>query len=69
MVSVHASGVFHIPRLATWLVRDPESLSSIDNEIWLEKIQFDFSPEGNLLKDGLRQPICRTRGGRGFAIN
>jgi len=51
MVSVHASGVFHIPRLATWLVRDPESLSSIDNEIWLEKIQFDFSPEGNLLKD------------------
>jgi hypothetical protein len=51
MVSVHASGVFHIPRLVTWLARDPESLSSIDNEIWLEKIQSDFSPEGNLLKE------------------
>jgi hypothetical protein len=51
MVSVQRSGVFHIPRLATWLMRGPESLSSIDNEIQLEKIQFDFSPEGNLLKD------------------
>jgi len=51
MMSVQRSGVFHIPRLAAWLMRDPEGLSTIDNEIWLEKIQFDFSPEGNLLKD------------------
>src|SRR6266545_5378125 len=28
MVSVQRSGVFHIPRLATWLARDPESLSA-----------------------------------------
>ena len=45
MVSVQRSGLLHIPRLATWLMRDPEGLSTIDNEIWLEKIHFDFSPE------------------------
>ena len=44
-------GLFHVPRLGTWLIRDPEGLSAIDNEIWLEKIHFDFSPEWNLLKD------------------
>src|SRR5437867_9115006 len=40
MMSVQRSGVFHIPRLATWLARDPESLSTIDNEICLEKVHF-----------------------------
>jgi hypothetical protein len=32
-------------------MRDQKSLSTIDNEIWLEKIQLVFSPERNLLKD------------------
>ena len=31
-------------------MRDPEVLSKVDNEIWLEKIHFDFSPEGHFLK-------------------
>jgi hypothetical protein len=50
MMSVQRSGVLHEPRLATGLMPDPEGLSIIDNEIWLEKIHFDFSPEVNLLK-------------------
>jgi len=50
MMSVPRSGLFHVPRLGTWLIRDPEGLSTIDNEIWLEKIHFDFSPEGYLFK-------------------
>ena len=50
-MSVQRSGLFHVPRLATWLTRDPEGLSSIDNEIWLEKIHFDFSLEGHFLED------------------
>ena len=37
----------HILGLAPWLLRAPESLSTIDNEIWLQKIQVDFSPEGD----------------------
>jgi hypothetical protein len=43
-------GMFHTPRLATWLMREPERLCTIDNEIWLEEIQFDFS-RGDFLKD------------------
>jgi len=31
-------------------MREPEGTSKIDNEIWLEKIHFDFSPEGHFLK-------------------
>ena len=51
MMSVQGSGPFHVPGFATWLMRDPEGLSIIDNEIWLERTHFDFSPEGNFLKD------------------
>ena len=51
MMSVQRYGLFHVPRLRTCLIRDPEGLSTIDNEIWLEKIHFDFSSEGHFLKD------------------
>ena len=50
-MSVQRSGLFHVPRLGTWLMRGPEGLATIDNEIWLEKIHFDFSSEGHFLKD------------------
>src|SRR6266705_981567 len=50
MVSVERYGLFHVPRPGTWLIRDPEGLSTIDNEIWSEKIQSDFSSEDIFLK-------------------
>jgi hypothetical protein len=48
MVSVQNSGFLHTT--VTWLMRDPESLPIIDNEIWLGKIHFNFWPEGIFLK-------------------
>jgi hypothetical protein len=48
MVSVQDYGPLRTT--VTWLMRDPKGLSTIDNEIWLEKIHFDFSPEGIFLK-------------------
>ena len=50
MIPVQRYGLFHLPRLRTWLIRDPEGPSTMDNEIWLEKIHFNFSPEGHFLK-------------------
>src|SRR6266702_7706241 len=50
MVSVERYGLFHVPRPGTWLIRDPEGLSTIDNEIWSEKIHSDFSSEDIFLK-------------------
>ncbi len=50
MMSVQRYGLFHAPRLAT-LVIVTQRLPTIDNEIWLEKLHFDFSPEGHFLKD------------------
>jgi len=50
MMSVQRYGLFHVPRLRTCLIRDPEGLSTIDNEIWLEKIHFDFRWRGIFLK-------------------
>ena len=46
MMSVQGPGGVRLPRRATWLMRDPESLSTMDNEIWLEKIHFDFPQDG-----------------------
>jgi len=40
MVSVQNSRLLHVPRLVTWLMRDQKGLSTMDNEIWLEKIHF-----------------------------
>jgi len=48
-MSDQRSGCFMYPDLKHWLKRDPEGLSTIDNEIRLEKTYFDFSPEGNFL--------------------
>jgi hypothetical protein len=50
MLSVQRYGLFHAPRFGTWLIRDPVGLCTIDNEIGLERIHFDFSPEGHFLK-------------------
>ncbi len=47
-MSVQRCGLFHEPRLAT-LVIVTQRLPTIDNEIQLEKIHFDFSPEGDFL--------------------
>jgi len=44
MMSVQCSGRFMYHDLQNG--SGPESLSLKDNEIWLEKIHFDFSPEG-----------------------
>jgi hypothetical protein len=49
MKSVQRSGLY-IPRFATWLMREPKSLCTIDNEIWFEKTHFDFAREDNRLK-------------------
>ena len=49
-MSVQRYGLFHVQRIATWLKRDPEGLSTIGNEIWLEKIHSDLWPEGHFLK-------------------
>ena len=48
-MSVQRYGLFHVPRFAT-LVIVTQRLATIDNEIWLEKIHFDFSTEGHFLK-------------------
>ena len=49
-MSVQRSGLFHVQRLATWLMHDPEGLCTINNEIWVEKIHFDFSQEGHFVE-------------------
>jgi len=49
IMSVQRSGLFHVPRLAT-LVIVTQRLPAIDNEIWSEKIHFDFSPRDIFLK-------------------
>jgi hypothetical protein len=48
LLPIQSAGVFHIPQVSTQLTRDPESLCTTDNEIWLEKTHFDFLVEENL---------------------
>jgi hypothetical protein len=49
MVSVQDYGPLRIT--ATWLMRYPEGLPTIDNEIWFEEIHLDFSSEEHFPKD------------------
>jgi hypothetical protein len=49
-MSIQGPSGVRIPLHATRLIPDPESLSTMENEIWSKKIQFDCLPDGILIK-------------------